>query len=119
MAKKAIPSKNPLEGRWRITSMEQWDQDYVDEEEKGYFEFGPHNSGSFHFGYVQGIMDCRATLRDGIPRIDFTWEGNDESDEAQGRGWVVLDGTELKGEIFFHEGDDSEFRATKQNLKGA
>jgi hypothetical protein len=30
---------NPFTGRWRIVSMEQWDQDFVDEEEEGYFEF--------------------------------------------------------------------------------
>ena len=38
MAKKVKPP-NPFAGRWRITSMEQWDQDFVDEEEEGYFEF--------------------------------------------------------------------------------
>lgn len=28
MAKKSKPP-SPFEGRWRIVSMEQWDQDYV------------------------------------------------------------------------------------------
>ena len=35
MAKKA----NPLTGRWRIVSMSAWDEDYIDEEEQGFFEF--------------------------------------------------------------------------------
>jgi len=117
MAKRAKASKGPLEGRWRITWMDQWDQDYVDEEVEGYIEFSPHNSGSFQFGYVRGIMDCREKLRDGSPCIEFTWEGNDESDAAQGRGWAMLDGADIKGEIFFHEGEESEFRATKQKAK--
>ena len=52
MAKNAKP-KSPLEGRWRITWMDQWDQDFVDAEVEGYFEFGLKNSGSFQFGYVQ------------------------------------------------------------------
>ena len=56
MAKKA-KSKNALVCRWRITWMDQWDQDFVDEEVDGYFEFGSDNAGSFQFGYVQGTID--------------------------------------------------------------
>ena len=113
MAKKAKP-KSPLEGRWRITWMDQWDQDFVDEEGQGYFEFGPNNSGSFQFGYVQGQIDYRTGLRDAKPCVEFTFDGNDEMDPAQGRGWAVLDGDEIKGMIFFHQGDESEFRAEKK-----
>ena len=51
MAKKAKP-KSPLEDRWRITWMDQWDQDFVNEEVAGYFDFGLNNAGSFQFGYV-------------------------------------------------------------------
>ena len=41
MAKKNnMKRKNEFQGRWRITWMGQWDQDYVDEEVEGYFEFG-------------------------------------------------------------------------------
>jgi hypothetical protein len=36
---KSSKNPNPFDGRWRITSMERWDQDFVDEEEEGYFEF--------------------------------------------------------------------------------
>ena len=41
--------------------MEQWDQEYVDEEEGRYFEFNDKGRGEFHFGYVHGQMDCRLT----------------------------------------------------------
>jgi hypothetical protein len=34
----ATKAKSPLLGRWRITWMDQWDQDFVDEETEGYFE---------------------------------------------------------------------------------
>jgi hypothetical protein len=34
-------------------------------------------------------------------------------DPAEGRGWAVVKGDELRGMIFFHEGDDSEFVAKK------
>ncbi len=41
------------------------------------------------------------------------WEGHDEEDHAFGRGWAVLDGVELTGMIFFHQGDESGFAAQR------
>lgn len=38
--------------------MEHWDQEFIDEEEEGYFEFDD-KGGEFHSGYVHGNMDCR------------------------------------------------------------
>jgi hypothetical protein len=60
-------------------------------------------------------MDCRLTTRDGEPAVEWTWDGNDEMDSAQGRGWAVAKGDELHGMIFFHGGDDSEFVANKKS----
>lgn len=57
--------------------------------------------------YESGYM--RAVSPDG-----WSWDGNDEMDAAQGRGWAVLKGDELHGMIFFHDGDDSEFVAKKK-----
>ncbi len=71
MAKKA--KKNPLVGRWQITWMDQWDQDYLDEEVEGYCEFDSKGFGSFQFGYVQGRIDHRPTSRDGKPAVEFSW----------------------------------------------
>jgi hypothetical protein len=116
MAKKAKP-KFPLEGRWRITWMEQWDQDFVDEEVEGYFEFGTNHSGSFQFGYVQGQVDYRSGVRDGKRSVEFTWNGNDELDAVEGRGWAVLTGDEIQGMIFFHQGDESGFKAEKKTKR--
>jgi hypothetical protein len=58
-------------------------------------------------------MECRLTTRDGEPAVEWSWDGNDDSEEAHGRGWAVVRGDELHGMIFFHEGDDSEFVATR------
>jgi hypothetical protein len=112
MAKSKQP--NPFVGRWRIVLMQQWDQVYVDEEEEGYFEFTDKGGGQFHFGYVHGNMDCRLATKDGEPAIEWTWDGNDEMEPAQGRGWAVIKGGELHGTIFFHGGDDSGFVAAKK-----
>lgn len=114
MAKTKPKPPSPFAGRWRITSMSAWDQDFIDEEEEGYFEFDGKGSGEFHFGYVHGQMDCRPATRDGEPALEWTWDGNDEMDPAQGRGWAVVRGDELHGMIFFHGGDESEFRATRK-----
>jgi hypothetical protein len=35
---KAKP-KSSFMGRWRIVSMSAWGEDYIDEEEEGFFEF--------------------------------------------------------------------------------
>ena len=44
----------------------------------------------------------------------LTWEGFDEGDPVNGRGWTVVeeDGS-LRGRIYFHLGDDSGFRAER------
>ena len=113
MAKKS-KTPSPFEGRWRITSMEMWAQDFVDAEVEGYFEFGPDGLGSFQFGYVSGEIDYRDGTRDGKPSVEWSWEGNDEMDPASGRGWAVLDSDEIHGLIAFHQGDESEFVAKKK-----
>jgi len=110
---KAKP-ESPFTGSWHIVSMSQWDEDYLDEEVEAFIEFDEKGSGSFQFGYVQGQMDCRLTNRDGEPAVEFSWDGNDESEAAQGRGWAILQANELHGMIFFHFGDDSDFVAKKK-----
>ena len=112
---KKSKAANPFVGRWRIVSMSLWDEGFINEEEEGYFEFNGRDSGEFHFGYVHGHMDCKLTTRDGVPAVEWTWDGNDEMDPAQGQGWAVVKGDELHGMIFFHDGDDSEFVAKKKD----
>ena len=63
--------------------------------------------------WVAGDMDCRQTARDGESAVEWTWEGNDEMDPAQGRGWAVLKGEELHGLIGFNDGDESGFVAKR------
>ena len=99
--------KAEIAGRWLIESMDQWDRDFIDEAVRGFFEFDTKGSGTFQFGYVEGQIDYRPCERNSKPAVEFTWDGNDEMDPAQGRGWLVLDGDELKGMFYFHQGDDS------------
>lgn len=106
-------STSPFEGRWRITSMDMWGQDFVDAEVEGYFQFEANGRGQFQFGYVSGDMDYETSDRGGKPWAEWTWDGNDEMDPASGRGWALLDGDELHGLIAIHHGDKSAFVAKK------
>jgi hypothetical protein len=106
-----MPSrKNPLLGRWRITEMELWNTDFVDLLEPAYITFEAKGGGEFVFGAVRGDLDCRY----GPDGVRFTWEGNDEMDPAFGAGSAKCapDGS-LTGEICFHRGDESTFKARK------
>ena len=102
--------EHALLGKWRITSMEFWDADFIDLLGPGYIQFDTDGRGEFAFGAVQGGLDCHF----GSHSIHFTWEGSDEMDHACGDGDAQLedDGT-LTGEIRFHLGDESSFAARR------
>ena len=104
---------NPFIGTWRITEMEVWDQEYVNMEVPGHLTFKKDGLGHFQFGLVQGELDCRVETGDQGPRIEFSWEGQDEMDPACGRGWAEIEKDELRGRIFIHLGEDLAFRARK------
>jgi len=114
-----MAKKSGITGNFRITHMDEWDQDFVDIEVPGFIRFDADDTGEFHFGCVHGEMTVEQTDRNGKPAVEWTWEGNDEMDEASGRGWAVLqeDGS-LKGKLFFHSGDSSGFTALPKS-KGA
>ena len=105
---------NVLMGRWRITEMDLWEQADIDLVAPGFVEFGEDHRGSLGFIAVQGGIDWRVAPGDEQPGADFTWEGFDEGDPVNGRGWTVVeeDGS-LRGRIYFHLGDDSGFRAER------
>jgi hypothetical protein len=95
--------------------MDEWDQDFVDAEVKGYVRLDLGGSGEFQFGYVHGWIDHEPVERDSQLAVEWSWEGNDEMDPASGRGWAVLqdDGT-LKGRLSFYQGDESGFLAVRK-----
>ena len=117
MAKAKPKPRSPFTGRWRITSMSAWEDDFLDEEVEAFIEFDYKGWGAFQFGNIQGQMDCRKTTRDSEPAVEWSWDGNAEMDAAQGRGWAIVNGDELHGMIFFHGGDDSEFVAKRAKGK--
>ena len=100
-------------GKWRITEMEQWDQEYIDLVAPGYFKFGGDRLGHFQFGAVQANIDYRIEKCGKEQRIEFSFEGEDEGDSISGRGWATAAGDELKGRLYSHLSDDSWFKAQK------
>jgi len=110
-----MPTPPRILGTFRITEMDEYDQNLVDAEVEGYIRFDSATTGEFQFGYVCGQMTIEQTTRDGKPAAEWSWEGNDEMDQASGRGWAILqkDGS-LKGKIFLHSGDSSAFSAMKK-----
>jgi len=103
-------------GTWRIVETELWDRDALDESEPAQIAFDQRGGGAFRMLYVYGEIDPRFEG----DRVDFTWVGHDEMDEASGRGSAEIgkDG-KLSGRIYFHMGDDSSFVATRFRATGS
>ena len=99
-----------LSGKWRIVAMPDFVEDYPDMMEPAYILFKHNGSGEFAFGCVTGQIFGGANG----DSIAFSWQGNDEMDEANGNGWAELqpDGS-LNGAINFQNGDEANFNARK------
>jgi hypothetical protein len=70
--------------------------------------FDGKGGGECAFGCITGAISAAG---DGNA-IEFTWDGNDEMDEACGDGWAELQSDRsLKGQICFHGGDEASFTA--------
>lgn len=100
-------------GYWRITWMREWDEDCIDLVQPGYFRLDD-DPGAFGFGAVTAEIGARFT-HDGH-RVDFSWSGMDEGDEASRRGWFTLtDVNTAEERLFFHLGDDCRIGIQRQN----
>lgn len=101
-------------GRWLITEMSGFDEDYLNMEVQAYVEVDESGSGDFQFGLVSGQIDGEIVKNKSGEKIEFTWDGNDEMDDAAGSGWLKLkDKNTLEGKIKFHQGDSSLFLASR------
>ena len=97
-----------VRGKWRIVEAPDHEADAPDMMEPAYILFDGAGGGEFAFGCVTGSLYGAADA----DTVDFTWDGNDEMDEAFGDGSAQIrpDGS-LKGEICFHRGDQIAFTA--------
>jgi len=101
-------------GTWHIYEMAEWDEDYFNMEVQAYIKVDANGQGDFQFGLVRGHLDGEIVQVGEEDRLEFTWAGSDEMDEAFGRGWLQLkDKKTLEGRIKFHFGDSSCFLAKR------
>ena len=101
-------------GTWHITEMENWGEDYFNMEVQAYLEIDNRGSGDFQFGLVTGQIDGEIVKDASGEKLEFTWEGGDENDEASGSGWLKLEDKDtLEGKFKFHQGDSSLFSAKR------
>jgi hypothetical protein len=98
-------------GTWRIVETELWGKDALDLVMPAYITFEAEGPGHFQMIAIQGEIDPRFESN----RVEFSWVGDDEGDETNGRGWAEIgkDG-KLRGRIYFHQGDDSSFVGMKK-----
>ena len=107
-------AENSFTGTWHIYEMEMWDEDYFNMEVQAYINIQSNNQGDFQFGLVSGSLDGDLETLGLSERFSFTWEGQDEMDEASGSGWMQLvSEDEVEGFIKLHWGDSSIFKAKK------
>lgn len=66
------------------------------------------------FVAVRAWLDVRYSLADGVPHAEFSWQGMDERDDRCGRGSAkIVEHGRIKGQFYFHMGDDSSFEAVR------
>jgi hypothetical protein len=101
-------------GLWHITEMETWGDEYLNMEVQAYIRIRRDGGGKFQFGLVSGQLDGEIVKHTEGERFEFTWDGNDECDEASGSGWLssVRKNT-LEGAIKIHRGDSSTLVAER------
>ena len=101
---------SPFIGKFRIERMNLWAQAFVDLVTEGHFTFERDGTGLFQFGAVTGDIDWKA---ESDKTLEFSWVGDDDGDERNGRGWAELTGDGIEGCLYFHRGDHSPFRARR------
>lgn len=108
-------AKHSLLGTWRIVATELWDLDDLDLTEPAHLTLDPKGHGRLGLLAIEAELDYRLGQREGMPAVEFSFEGRDEGDRISGRGWAILDGEQLRGHLFIHQGDDSGFTAARRN----
>jgi len=101
-------------GNWRIIQTELWDREALDLVAPAVLSLKPKGVGQVAFIAIEAQIDYRIVMRDGLPGIEFSFQGFDEGDEVMGRGWAILQEEQLRGRLFFHQGDDSSFVARRE-----
>lgn len=113
MARTDASARRPFVGRWRMTEMELWTAEDLDLLGPARLTLDRDGLGEVRFIAVEAGLDYRVIERGGQPAIEFSFDGFDEGDRINGRGWAVLQNDVLHGRVFIHHGDESSFVARR------
>jgi hypothetical protein len=117
MSKRTTPTRTTptaFSGTWRITETELWDAEALDTMQPAFIRFDDEMIGSLGMIVIQAGLDCRFGERDGKPLVELTFEGDDDGHPCTGRAWAEIESDgKLRGRIYIHLGDDSEFVAER------
>lgn len=103
-------------GKYHITEMSNWDQDFIHLTGQAFFHIDDDGSGEIKFGAVHATIDGKMVAIKDIQRFEFAFQGFDEGDEVSGYGWLIeRDFETIEGEIRFFQSDESGFVAKKVN----
>ena len=100
-------------GEWLIVESEEWDREALDLLGPASIIFGPERTGELRMIAVVADLDYRVSSRGGQMLVEFSLEGTQEGDKISGRGWAIASGRGLRGHLYFHGSDDSEFLAER------
>jgi hypothetical protein len=94
-----------IRGKWRVVETPGYDMAVVG----AYIQFN-EDGGEFAFDCLTGSIHAAC---DG-DAVEFSWQGNDEMEPANGSGWAELqDDGSIEGEICLLNGDDVPFIARR------
>ena len=113
-----VSTNHEFLGDWRIIEMDVWDSDALDLIEPARLSIESDGTGSLVFIAITAGIDYRVEGRDGVPCLEFSWEGHSDGDPICGRAWAKLEGDELRGRLYIHASDDSQFIARRQGAPG-
>ena len=103
-----------FDGLWRIVSSPDFDDAYLAEETEPFvslWQQGKQITGEYHVGYQSGGMDGKVQSD---TQAVFSFEGNDEMEEVNGRGTLTLHGDKLTFVLEYHQADTYTFEAVRE-----
>jgi len=68
---------NPYIGRWHITEMDMWDEEFFNMDGQAYIQIDEDGGGRFEFGAVQAELDGKVSEDQ---RFEFSFQEFDEGD---------------------------------------
>ena len=78
--------QKPPTGKYHITEMSNWDEDFINLTGQGYIRISNNGYGNMEFGAVQVEIDGKIVKTGDIQRFEFMFQGYDEGDLTSGSG---------------------------------